>query len=243
MGDCSRRDSLRIFGASVLFLGGLSATVPLKASAGPGRSAPTGDYRLSRTVRRELFDGGYLAVERSWSCRFAGLGRGMSVDGEQIECLVSGPGTLGALAEMERRRRDTGPFPAVLDESGLIVSSDSEQAVSADQVIDGALADMAGRIATTSDIADQRRALGALTARAQQSLTAVPRDLFFPRAAVPALAREFEVAPGLLGQLHIETDVRADESTGLLLSRERRIRTGIAGEERISSEIWDLQRL
>ncbi|MEZ5680998.1 MAG: hypothetical protein R3E14_06835 [Erythrobacter sp.] len=92
-------------------------------------SLPQGSYILTRLVERELVDGKMLAVERSWSCRFEDAGRGMRVNGEQLDCIVRAPAALATLADMERRRTVSGPFPAFLTGTGRIASPIDEQPI------------------------------------------------------------------------------------------------------------------
>ncbi|WP_369026439.1 hypothetical protein [Qipengyuania sp. RANM35] len=243
MDNWNRRESLRVLGAGgILMLAGLALPMPLRATTA-ARSVPNGGFRLTRLLERELFDGASLRVERSWSCRFSVAGRGMLVEGADLDCLVSAPPALGALAEMERSRKGTGPFPALLDASGRIADFASEPMVDATKVIDAALAVLSHKGAKGAELIDARRALSQLTAAAQQSLSEVPGDLFFPLEETRTLQREIEIAPGTEGRIDVETRSSADPATGLLVTSERRIMTRIGEDERLAREVWRLSRL
>lgn len=243
MGECDRRASLRMFGAgTVLFLAGMALSEPLRAAT-TSRVVPSGLFRLSRLVERELFDNELLSVERSWTCRFSDLGRGMVVDGASLDCVVLAPEKLAALARMEKERTDTGPFPAILDAGGHIASADGEALVDTARLVDSAMSVLENIDGPAADNASMRRVLSQLAAAAQKSLTAVPADLFFPNAGTEKLSREVAIAPDSIGRIDVETASTAMPDTGLLIMRERRIQTSVGGHNRLAREVWKLTPL
>ena len=240
MSDGSRRDALRFFGAAALLsAAGFSFSAPARASAMP-RTLPQGEFRLSRQVERELFDGSVLKVRRVWTSRFASAGRGMQVEGEDLDCVVEAPGGLAALAEMERKRVGTGPFPALLSPTGLIVNRIEETPVEADEVVEAALKVLGAASLDVTDQAQARSALARVTSAAGQSLSAVPADLFFPETVPHSFSREIELAPGVTGSVRLETTSVARAGSGLLARFERRVVTRIGGDERLARELWTL---
>lgn len=239
MGEYDRRESLRFLGAgNLLAMAAFALPLPLGAAT-QARAVPSGQFRLTRLLERELVDGASLVVERIWSCRFGAAGRGMRVDGAEAECHVSAPPPLAALAQMERSRGGPGPFPVLLDSSGRIADQRGGPTVEPHIVIEEALEVLARSGTVGTELSGSRAALTQLAAAAQKSLSAVPLDLFFPEPAASPLARELELAPGTEGKIELTTSTQVQDS-GLLRSRERRVVTTIGDDSRVSREVWTL---
>lgn len=242
MDRTSRRDALRYLGAGALLAtAGFSHPLAARVSA-MERAAPSGRFSLSRLVERELVDGILLSIERSWTCGFAAAGGGILVDGHDLACKVTAPAALAGLAEMERRRKDTGPFPALLDDRGRIRAPVDEARVDPAQAVDLALAAMRTGKPDLRDAAAKRQLLMQLVAAAGQSFSVIPEDLFFPDIEPSSLSREIEISPGLTGRIDLAVTTAANPVTGLLERRERKLATRIADDVRSAREVWSLMQ-
>ena len=104
----------------------------LAAMDGPEAVAPPDAFAppstpliLTRTLYRDLPGGGKIVVTRQYAVHFSADGDGYRLDGQLLDTAVQVPERLSALAEVERRRPDSGLFPAYLDRQGLIRSDAS----------------------------------------------------------------------------------------------------------------------
>ena len=240
MNDSGRRDTLRFLGAGAL-LGSIGFSLPASARVSPATiEVPKGRFRLSRRIERELVDGAFLTVERSWTCQFEQTGRGMRAIGEALDCRVDAPAALAPLATLEKQRMDTGPFPALLDSKGLIAISSQQAPVDQHRVVDAAISVLAASPITAGDLAQARATLVRMASAAGQSLSAIPQDLFFPDTTPQRLTRTVEVAPGVTGQVELEVVTLVESGNGLLAMRERRLATSIGDDRRTAREVWKL---
>ncbi|MDG5748049.1 hypothetical protein P8Q88_07635 [Qipengyuania sp. XHP0207] len=238
-----RRDVLQRIGAFALLSAALPA-VPASASVGPAiRTIPAGDFRLTRRVARALVDGQVLVVERDWSFRFAPSGRGMQAAHFSQECRVNAPESLATLARMEEARDDAGPFPALLDSAGLIVSNSPAPRGASDEAIAEAFAALGKVTLRSEDVAHARGFLNTLAGAAGAAVSAIPADLFFPVSATREEQRTVPLPGGGEGSVQISLRSSAQHPTGLLDSIERQIKTRIGDDERTSSERWTLQQI
>lgn len=243
MCDSRRRDTLRFLGASAL-LGVAGSSIAMPALAvGNRRELPAGQYKLTRLIERELVDGAMLRIERSWSCQFEEAGRGMRVSGEQLYCNVEAPASLTALAEMEKRRKGTGPLPALLTSSGRFAYPVDEEPVETGKAVEAAVAVLERQLRDQAQLEQARRVLADLASAASKSLSAIPADLFFPDAAQTKLSREIDVGPGLTGRVVVEIASIVRPGSGLLKSTRRQLVAQIGDDERLSREVWTLDPL
>ncbi|MEZ5680999.1 MAG: hypothetical protein R3E14_06840 [Erythrobacter sp.] len=81
-----------------------------------------------------------------------------------------------------------------------------------------------------------------LTSAAGKSLSIIPPDLFFPDTTPRSMSREVEIGPGLAGQLQVEIASVARPDNGLLQRIERRLVTRVGDDERLSREVWTLDK-
>ena len=241
MSYCGRRRALRILGAGALLSAtGFAFPAPARAS-GLQREVPRGNYRLTRLLERELVDGAMLSVNRAWSCRFLGAGRGMRVEGEALECIVQAPAALAALAEMEKRRVGVGPLPVLLDSTGLIAAAADVPEVEPRQVLDAAVDVLVRSKIADASLGEAKRALAQLANAAGQSMSTIPEDLFFPDLAPSISSREFTLGNDIAGEVLIEVKADAQPETGLLKSWERRVNSRIGDGSRLARELWMLE--
>lgn len=206
--------------------------------------APTGPVRLVRILERGLADGNSLVVTREWMCAFADEGPGMTVHGDQIRVDVEAPAMLAPLAEIEKRRRVDGLFPATLDEAGQIVaaggSSDSSAILRASDRA-AALLDTFPETAFAGE--DPDAFIAQLSGTAAQVVSRVPRDLFFPEEGESSDTRRFPIGEGEFGEVEVSLCAKARASDGLLVHSERLVSTRFQGRERVSRERWALEEI
>jgi hypothetical protein len=197
-------------------------------------------FLLSRTVAHAMADGAEISVTRTYRVRPTPAPDGWLVEGDSIAVEVDAPPQLAALAEMERRRDDSGTFPMRLDRDGMLAPlpaarpTDSETARQAGDLI-------AARIGESDASDDQKLAATAmaraLVAAGQGKRIAWPVDLFRPIAAERIETLEIEG-----GTVTIALTAQADLQSGLMQRFERRVTTQISGSERVVREHWELRR-
>ena len=243
MAGTDRREAMLRLGALAvlpLALGGRPAfSVEYRAI----RTPPTGDYRLSRKVSRSLVDGRMLVVERDWSCRFSASGRGISVSSFDQSAKVEAPQSLEALASMEEKRRDSGPFPAQLDASGMIVSAQSIPKGASSEAIAVAMTALRNAAFSRKDVADASHFLHRLAAASGAAISVIPPDLFFPTPGVREDVRAIALPGDTAGTIAITLRSSAQKESGLLDRFERSVHTQLEGDTRHSSEVWSLHRI
>ena len=240
MAGSDRREAMLRLGAIAVLPLALHISPAFAAESRPLRTAPTGEYRLSRKVSRSLVDGRILTVERDWSFRFSASGRGMSVSSYGQSAKVDAPRSLQALASMEEKRRDSGPFPALLDASGMIVSAQSTPTGASGEAIAAAMSALQNATASHVDVADARQFLHRLAGAAGAAMSAIPPDLFFPTPGEREDERTISLPGGASGTVAITIRSSAQEQTGMLHRFERSVRTQLEGDMRHSSEVWGL---
>lgn len=201
---------------------------------------PAGPVRLTRELRRQMSGGREIVARRSYEIRFHRDGRGWRVDGTLMQSEVEAPGVAPQLLELERRRKDEGLFPLLLDASGRIVVQNG----SSDPATERSLASAAADVLSGTPLAepDRRAALAvasSLYAQARAAGGNWPVDLFVPEPGQRVETRTIQLAEGAAGKVTI-TISAADGPTGLVERFERRIVTETAGNSRQSVETWTL---
>lgn len=218
---------------------GAAAVFSTAAAPQPAFAPPEGPLVLTRTVVRPLSDGKEIVVRRRYEVRFARLGRGFQVDGRLLDCTVDAPPSLRALAEIERRRPDTGLFPMALDERGQILSQakagpsaslDDAARLAADKLGAWPLAPMAE--------AQARAFVQQLQARGSGS--AWPADVFQPAPGHHVDRRAIPLADGSSGSVTVDVTAGGPRPGGQLASVTRSITTQLGPERRTSREEYRL---
>ena len=243
MAGSDRREVMWRLGAFAVLPLAMQALPAVAAQNRPVRTPPTGDYRLSRKVSRSLVDGRMLTVEREWSCRFSANGRGMSVSSFGQNATVDAPESLQALASMEEKRLDSGPFPALLDASGMIISAPSTPTGASNEAVSAAMNALRNAAASHNETADASRFLHGLAGAAGAVMSAIPSDLFYPTPGLREDARSIALPGGASGTVAITMRSSAKEQSGLLDWFERSVHTQLDGVTRRSSEVWSLRRI
>ena len=200
--------------------------------------APSAPFVLTRELRRSLFDGKEVVVRRVYRIHFLPDGVGYRVEGDLIDVTVDVPAKLAALADVERRRVQTGLFPMHLDANGRLQELNTppdhgtaERAWSiSGEMIDGVHLDDTAR----ADIRNFTR-----DALAGGSEDHWPADLFHPVCGLRSDTSHFDAPGGGSGSITVSIDAGCD-SHGLLKSLERMVTTSTGGEKRMTRELWTL---
>jgi len=227
-------------GAGVIAAAAASLVPVWRASASP-LPFPAQPMRLSRVIERSLHDGNRILVTRDWIVRFAESGRGMRVDGFQVDVRVDAPAKLAALAEIERARDTNGRFPILLGADGQILGAGAEDDAAA---VEQAVHEAERIIRQSHQGAAQKgaafRNLAAIQAAGGSVLDTMPTDLFFPAKATERSKRQLALPDGSVGEFELQ-HVAAHAEDGPWLARlERRIVTRLAQTERSSREVWSM---
>ncbi|MBU6268463.1 MAG: hypothetical protein KGN34_13040 [Sphingomonadales bacterium] len=212
--------------------------LPLQAAGRAGFEAPVGEHFLTRVVRLQLSDGAMLVATRRYAIEFVAEPGGYRVNGRQIDVEIDAPARLGALAAIERSRRDDAMFPMHLDSHGQIVAFGSgygwnelSQTQSALQTVEHTI--------TRSPIAQDERLQALQSARMiAERITHWPRELFRPQGGTTTETRNFTLPDGGSGVVTIA--MIADTRGSTLSSLERVVTTRSGGETRINAEEWRL---
>jgi len=196
---------------------------------------------LTRTVWRSLADGKQIVVRRSYTVRFTRQDNGFRLDGEPLDASVEAPPLLASLAEIERKRVDTGPFPLQLDSSGVIRFDGGTKPAAADSR-SAALERGHAMIASSSLAPAQRQEGSAMLDRiaAQGAVSAWPADLFNPASAASEERRRIVLPDGSEGEVQVTVKVLDGRNQGLPQAVERTVTTVLAGTTRTSREQWTL---
>lgn len=236
-----KRSALLLAGvAALLPLAALSKVAPVAASLSPQRFAPPGvPLVLTRTVVRALPGGKEIVVARRYEIRIIADGAGYRVDGALLDCKVSAPPVLAALAQLERQRPENGLFPIRLDRAGRIVPE--------------APAAPGEALARGSQVAREQISLASLTPTDRRdasafvrhlathgAFTAWPADLFHPATGQRSEHKDFALPDGSVGSVAVAIDARATAQGGLLDRVERTVTTRLEGTSRVTREEWTL---
>ena len=225
---------------------GMIGLVPLVVPSAPLLSAPAvpqGQYRLERTLRRDLFDGKAITIRRSWLVRFKPMdGGGLVVEGEQTASTVDAPPTLAALARLEEQRKVNGPLPLKLSATGRIVDQPGDGTLDPlpEAVIDAAADFVAARSSPSAVDINMREFVALLSQRQMGWLSQLPRDLFFPVPRDRSAAREIALPDGAQGRVDLREVAAANPETGLLESYMREAITSVGDSSRSATETWRL---
>lgn len=231
------------------WLAGVAAILPATWPYVPAQAAPTQpaalfappqtNMVLTRTVRRALSGNRELVVRRSYQVRIVPDGQGYRVEGALTGCTVEAPGSLQALAEIERKRPDTAMFPITLDGNGMIRSgSATGPGESLDRAADVASERLDAMRLSPRDLDQARAFVRQVQARAVGSQW--PADLFHPAPGQRVERRSIPLPGGGTGSVTIEIAVRGTQEGGLLASLERVVITELDGDRRVTREEWTL---
>ena len=237
-----KRTDWRIGTAALLVIAaqgspGLAATSQL-----PSFSPPHSPLLLTRTLYRPLPGGKAIVTRRSYSVRFVRDGAGYRVEGELVQATVDAPASLAPLAEIERRRPDTGMFPILLDAQGQILGGSNVQS-------DGSLG-RAAVIAAESIGGSGLPAIDMLQAQAfvkhlasRSPRSQWPADVFNPAPGKRDEARVIALPGGSEGHVTIEIASQGANRAGQVALLERIVTTDLAGDTRVTREQWQLSKL
>lgn len=239
---CDRRNMGQMMAAAAALLPFAAFGAPLAASRhAPRRAVPEGAFLLERMLTRGLADGATITITRRWRIGFAASADGLEVRGAQVAADVSAPAVLASLAALERDRSDGGVFPILLDGRGLITSSprggDGESLLRA---IDEGLALLA-RSRPEVPVAQEEAAFArALAGMGAESISTLPRDLFFPAPARTEATRLVQLPGGGEGSVTVSANATASARTGLLIASERSVLSRLGDSARTATERWSL---
>jgi hypothetical protein len=227
-----------LLGAAVILP--VAAIGAAQASPAASAFAPTpAPLLLTRTLRHVLHDGKAVVSRRSYRVRFVADQGGFRIDGALADVVVDAPPGLEALAQLERRRPDTGLFPMRLDASGAIVPGpDAPPSAEQRQALELAAWQIARMGLAASETGQAQAFVERL--QAQPHRTVWPRDLFHPAPGARREARSIPLANGLRGEVTTEIEASADPTTGLLGAFRRKVTTELDGNTRVVIEEWTL---
>lgn len=229
---------------SAILLAGAAAILPatmLSAAAAPVPSAqfspPQSHLRLTRTLRSPLADGREIVSRRTYEVVIVADGDGYRVDGTLVDVAVEAPPQLAPIAEIERRRPDTGLFPLRLDAEGLLVparrpfdrSALREAAGVATEVLNRELPGGAPAGVVNGFVA-------ALESGAGESRW--PEDLFRPTMGRRVERRKVALPDGGSGEVEVEIVATSGEQDYARM--ERKVTTALGPSKRVTREEWVL---
>lgn len=222
--------------ASLLALLPLTAAAGAPASAGSEFSAPTGPLVLTRTLRRPLSDGAEIVSTRSYEVTIVPDEHGYRVEGRLLSTEVTAPASLAALAEIERKRADSGLFPLRLDRNGMIAAggAPADRGASAAAAAVGRAA-MASSALAGPDRREAQSVIEQLTVRGSAPGARWPSDLFHPAPGHHNQVSRFEIPGGETGSVTTTVETRRAASTH---SIERTVVTEAGGARRATYETY-----
>jgi hypothetical protein len=204
-------------------------------------SPPASSLVLTRTIVRPLPDGKTITTRRDYEVRITRAGDGFRVDGALIDVAVDAPPSLLALAEIERRRPDTGLFPILLDASGMIAAPSGPQQSG---LVSQAASLLTERIGSSGLPALDMLQAQAFVARlrAGTARSQWPDDVFHPAPGKRSEARKLALPGGGEGQVLIEIAGERAGPEGQIASVDRTVTTELAGDRRVTLERWRISR-
>lgn len=227
-----------------ILLAGAAAILPatmLSAATAPTPAAqfapPDTHLRLTRTLRTPLADGKEIVSRRTYDVVIVPDGDGFRVDGTLVDVAVEAPPQLAPIAEIERRRPDTGLFPLRLDSRGLLVPARRpfdraalrEAAGAANEVLNRELPGGAPAGVVTGFVAALENGAGE---------TRWPEDLFRPAEGRRVERRKVALPDGGSGEVEVEIVASTGEQD---LSRmQRTVTTALGPSKRVTREEWVL---
>ena len=229
---------------AMVWLAAVAAILPVSAASAAEASPATIAFRppqtpllLTRTLRHVLHDGNAVVTRRSYRVTITAEPGGFRVDGALADVVLEGP-WLGSLAELERRRPDTGMFPMRLDANGMITAA-ADLAPSAQQrEAIGVTTAAVTKLGLPA--ADGAQALRFVSQFEKQPYrTPWPTDLFHPATGIRRETRSIPLDEGG-GEVTTEIEARGDPESGLLALFTRRVTTDLGGDTRVVSEQWTL---
>ncbi|MFM5950410.1 MAG: hypothetical protein ACKOPM_14495 [Novosphingobium sp.] len=200
---------------------------------------PNSTLTLTRTVFRSLSDGKQIVVTRRYAIRFSPEADGYRLDGEFIGAEVDAPPALAGLAEIERKRLDTGLFPARLDSHGLIRSMGG----AIDSQTKQKTIEAAGQLISSAPLPSdsKRESAGLVTQLANASVpSSWPRFLFNPGIGPRVDTRKVPLPDGSQGEVEIKVSAEGLMPGGMAHKVERVVTTRLEGTTRVSREVWTL---
>ena len=203
---------------------------------------PSSPMVLSRTVVRELSGGQQVLVKRRFRVQFLPDGDGFILTGAPIDVNVEVPPILARLGDIERHRRDLGPFPILVDGHGLIHPAAARKDIDLLARKDSQQAAQ-GMISAAAMPALRKREgeqlLGHLAIDPRTSPW--PTDLFVASNGERRQHRTVALPDGSEGEVDVLLKVGKLLACGMPASFERVITTQLAGTRRVSREVWSLE--
>lgn len=202
---------------------------------------PAGEMVLARSLIRELSDGKQIVVTRRYRIRFVPVAGGYRVEGDLLGVTVDAPPVLASLADLERRRIDTGLFPLELGNDGLVRGQSqilvdpalrTEAQAQASTLLSPRAGDAAGRTETG-------RVIGKLAQGGAASPW--PADLFHANPGERRLQRQVNLADGRIGAVEVVLRVGALLPCGLPRRFERTVTTQLPGSRTVSHEVFTFE--
>ncbi len=228
--------------AAMLALAAIAGHAPAAAQPLAGEfSPPTTSLLLSRTLVRALPDGKTITTRRDYEVRITRDGDGFRVDGALVNVAVDAPPSLMVLAELERRRPDTGMFPIRLDSRGIIVGS-AERVPST--AVNQAVTHVSERIGASGLAAIDMLQAQAFIARLRNTAARSnwPNDVFRPAPGKRSEMRKLALPGGEAGEVTIEIESHGPGPAGQIAAMERIVTTNLAGDQRMTRERWRISR-
>lgn len=215
------------------------AALPLYAQAEPAIFAPPETpIILTRSLYLPFPDGKQIAVTRRYEIRFSPSGSGFRLEGRLLDTHVEAPPRLSALADLERRRPESGLFPVLLDQQGMIL--ESPRAYGAAEPAEEAAAGAKAMIAQAASAPGLREemigALDSLTATSRRSDW--PSFLFNPGRAERTASRTVDLPDGTRGTAETRISVEGLLTGGIPRRVERQVTTRLEGTQRTTREVW-----
>jgi hypothetical protein len=204
-------------------------------------SPPHSPLLLVRTLYRPLPDGKAIVTRRSYSIRIVPDGAGYRVEGELVQATVDAPPSLAALAEIERRRPETGMFPILLDARGQILGGGkvlSDGSLGRAAVV--AAESIGGSGLQAIDMLQAQAFVRQLSSRSPRSQW--PADVFNPAPGKRDEARIIALPGGNEGRVTIEIASQGMNKTGQVALLERVVTTDLGGDTRVTREQWLLAK-
>ena len=227
---------------------GLLALLPSLVSSADARSPlaegfrpPPGPMLFTRRLVRELPGGAAIVVTRTFRIQFLMGGGGYRVEGAQTSAHVSAPPSLGALAQMEEQRQETGLFPMQLDGNGRIVAGPGGTPADLTQAVDEAFAWIARHPMTRSGRGAAQEFVIGLQTVASSITTAVPTDLFTGNSNPMERTQDLTMPDGQPGRVSVSYAGTPCQGGGLLGRAQRIVTTEASGSSLRSIEEWTLE--
>lgn len=231
-----------------LLLAGIAALAPLSGSSLAEPAGHTGSFippggpmTLTRTVSRDLHDGKTIRVSRSYAITITADGDGYLVDGTLIDTAVDAPAEVAMIAEIERKRTETGVFPFHLDAEGLITTRAADASAAA---ANGDFARAGAALVARSDLPGPARqetqAMLDQVIGAARGGVAWPRDLFNPASERHQDQRNIQLQGGTTGKVKVSIAVDRANPGQLPRSVERTVTTTLGDTESVTREQWTM---